>query len=517
MANPQDDDFIADDDFIPDGEAQGLIDDDGMPVSPMVAAAGSAANAALLGYLPQVQAGIETMSTSSPEYIRRRDEIIKMLEEGSRQQPLASTAGTLTGAIGMPLGVGRAAGTTARTAGQLALRSGAAGAAMGAAQNPGDIEGELSGAQLSERLANAAKSGLLAAPMGYAAGAVGTPGGRRAIKDVAEERAFKALGPYARESRQAFSRGQVRPIGRAVLDEGVIGNVPRGPDVIGKRASAAAEKAGSAKGSVIDELNEFQEKLSQAFQKEAGGNMPAKVGQKIAKDATTSVGVSRAEIGKSLRERLLSDLPEQSGQNAKFEALISKFERENPYMTIKEADALKLKYKKLINWDRLPGADIPEQEQYYRAVYSALNQGVDDAADVLAKTYSEVVGKGMVDKLAKAKSRYGAMKTAEGITAKREARDFANRMVSPSDYGMGVGGAAIGAMSGDPKMAALGLSAGLANNLARKYGNQLTAKQMDNLQRLFSKVRAGTGTAGAIGSVSSLPSRNKRLKALEGK
>lgn len=487
----------------------------------------SGADSVLFGHLPQVQAGVESMGGA--DFDARQKEIADLLQSDQQRFPistgLAGLAGGLAtgGALGKVgaglMGAAKPVATARDMASQTALSS----MIFGALQNPGDVDDPLS-ARLDAATTSAA--------MGYGAGGlfgkVLSKAGRQSIKDAAGERGFKALGPYSREARKAYSKGRVSEIGQAALDEGVIGNIPRGYDTLAKRAETAKHTVGKQKQAVVDEIEDLQKRLAAQFSNE--GNLPIKAANAQAKQVIARAGVDRRAIAEALETDLMipDDIPGAERVNRSMRKLIEEFKNHpNPVMPIKDADGLKMflgdKKNGLINWDRLPGADIPLQEKFYRSLYAKLNQGVDDAAQAVAGQADEVLGGNIKMRLQSTKKRYGAVADAERIASRREGQEIANRLVSPSDYFSGVSGAVGSMVAGvDPMTsAAIGAAAGGANKIARRYGNQVAAKQLDNLRRILDKFNAGPGTSAAIGGVSASArgqkdrKTNRRLKALE--
>lgn len=481
------------------------------------AALESYGNTALMGYLPHAQALAENVTPnptravdeklmkegftiSQPEetYIGTRDANIKRQQELAAEFPRASAAGTVAGVIGGTLltgAAGKAAGLVAPTnfAGRLKA-SAKAGAALGAITNPGDVEGQV-GLQLEERGkaagvgalmgvgSQAALEGGVKLAQGFAAGA----------KKIANEKAFKALGPYAREARQNYAKGTIGEVGRELLDTGVVSPRLTSYEGIAKRASQASETAGKKVGAVIDKLAVVEDGLN--------GGGAASTGLAIPGAKTASAGISRKAIADSLEEELISKGGLQGleeGENSFFGALIKGFNKSGgASISLKDAQALKQELKAKIKWDRLPGADIPPKEQFYRALYRKVNQGIDDAAEAL----SQIAGGNAPQELSAAKKSYGALKEAEKISSSREAKEFANRFLSPTDYLSGGLGAAAGVATGDSpeeklQNALIGGSLALVNKGARKYGNQVSAVGLDRLGSALAATPAVAQLAG---------------------
>lgn len=486
-----------------------------------------AAQGLTLGYLPQLMAAAKTRSVSNSDYIAERDRQIADLAAMKAEDPASFTVGELGGSLALPIGVFGKAAKGATTLGRLAMQGGAAGILQGALQNPGDHPGQLSGAQFDDR-ANSAAMGALYGGAGGATIPVivrGIQKGAQALRSKAGDLAFKAAGPYARDARKAYAKDQISSIGQEMLDQDIIGNIPRGYETLEKRAASSAEKKGAEKGAIIKQLGEFEKKLAQEADAADGQLVPR--GTPLSTKSGSKVGVSREAIANELEKDLLvpTNLPGAGKINAEFQTFIDDFRKGGKELIpLEEADQMKIflgqRKNKLINYDRLPGSDIPNSEHFYRSLSAKLNQGVDDAASTLAEKFSPEIAL----RLAAAKKGYGAAKTVQSMASQREAREFANRLISPSDYGTGsAAGLASMVMHGNPVEAALaGIVAGGANKLARKYGNQLSAKQLDNLSKALASIQPGSKTAVALGVGAAATSRDKkeeerkrRLKALE--
>lgn len=472
-----------------------------------------------IGYLPQLQAATEkpmawvmdkltgqNVSEDMPDYVQRRDENIKRQTKLAEANPVPAALGTVAGFAGGPLalrGLGAlaklgsfapkfmAAGEAAETLPALSGAAGEAaqtasvgkkifdakriadaaktGAAMGAVMNPGDTEGEM-GLQLGDRAMNAAGGALfgVGADLAIAGGSGLVRAAGDKMREAAERRAFKALGPYARDAINANERGKINEIGRELLDSGVIGKGNKSYEQIGADAGAAKEKAGQVIGGIIDTLDNFANGL--------GAN----------------AGLDRAKMAKAVEEELLmpSGLPGADAHNAKVSALVDEFRGGGSNrIGLKEAQGLKQKLQKLINWKRAPDADIPLPEQVHRSLVNKTKKGLESAAEFVAGQK----GDDTLEQYLAAKRRYGAMGTAEKIANRRESKEFANRLISPSDYMAGGIGALAGAMSGHDLEsratgAAAGLSLGAANRFGRAYGNQIMARNLERVGVALTKI-----------------------------
>jgi len=397
-------------------------------------------------------------------YINARNKDRDTLAKESSDHPILSGGTEFAGSMLNPL-------SKVVSGANPLVQAGALGGAMGFGNSEADS------------LGGVAKDTALGAGIGAGAGALvdkvvapvinkglGFVGDK--LGDFAERRAFKALGPYQRDARKAFSKDQVNQIGRTVLDEGVFDGAPASYEGIADRANSALEKKGQDLGNYLKNLgNSEQEFLSQ------GQSIPG-----------FKAGIDRQAIADKMRKDLInpnSDIPGVVQKNDQIEQLIKQFEGgDDKYLSLLKAEDLKKSVNSQIKWDRLPGADIPIEEQVNRSLSNKLKTGVEDYADVLDKTVNGPSAQGFKD----LKGAFGDLSTAADISANRAARDSANRMMSPSDYATGLaglGGAVSAVMTGHPGMAIAGLGMGLANNLGRKYGNQVMAKGADSVSKVL--------------------------------
>lgn len=484
-------------DFISDSEME-VLEKHGLtkydPMQSLSDAMRGVGQGITFGHLPQVVGAAKSLSVSGPKYEVAKQQERAALSAAQERNPALVFGGELVGGAAVPgIGMGKVAST-----GMGALKGAGIGALTSAAQNPG---GDVTWDSLDTRLKNA----LLGATMGGALGGVAG-----AAAPAAERRAFKALGPGKRDVLLTQQRGDMQGLGRSLLDEGIISNIPSSREGMLERISAAKEKAGASKGAIIDELSTLEEQFKNKFGQEPG-IVPSGV---IGPSQDVSGGIDLGAIRESLRGQAypnpnISDAPQRI---AKIEELIQNVGQGKKSIPLKEADVYKTAVGKEINYSRLnPMANAPDREAFDRSLYSALNKGVDDAAEVLAKTYKpELSGE-----LEKSKKLYSKMAAAEGILSKKVSGDIANRIISPSSYGSGgavlAGSLAKGGAAGPA--AAAGAAAAGVNQFLLQYGNQLSAKQLDNLSRLLKAKGVFSSAAGAGASATGAIER--RLKALE--
>lgn len=423
---------------------------------------------ASLGYLPQLQAAVEPavskvgdLITGSdtykdlPDYATRRDQWASLQENLAARNPKAYMGGQMGGGVTSALAVPGSLVAKGATLGTKLGASLGTGAAYRALQNPGNVEGEVTPLQLEDRamaVADPIALGIDAAIPGAGAGA----------KKIAETRAFKALGPYARDAMKQMPSDKYRDIGRTLLDSDTFGWMPKSYESLANKLAALKTKSGEELGSTVEQL----------AQKETG----------------VPISLSREGISEKLKQNLISPEVDAAGvldRNSRMMGYIDQFKGTLPEgvegplndpIPLLQAEMKKRNLAKEINWDRLPGADIPDSEVFNRELLTQLRGGVEEGGEALAKKTGFDV-----EKFKDLKNQYGNFSAAESIAQKRSAKEFANRTLSPSDYGTGLVGAGIGmTQGGSPeeriKNAAIGASFGFVNKGARLYGNQLVSR-----------------------------------------
>lgn len=446
-----------------------------------------------MGYLPQLQAGAEKVMTpilnvftgndvKSDGYIESRDKNRKRIEELSAENPKSAVAGKVAGILNQaPILAAKA--VQGAGAAKKIYNAAKVGAAYGSAQNPGDIEGELSPVQLKDRAYNAgvgAVTGVVAQGLveGAPVVAKAAKGAAGWLKEKAERAAFKALGPYARDALKAADRGEIEAIGRVLIDKGILKGAPN-YETIAARAKEATGKTGAELEAIIEELSTKGDDLINA----SGGTRgtPAVKGMKA---GAPEGGVDKELIAEHIRKKMINpntEIPGVLEKNAKVEKAIETYLNNGKrFRGLSENERLKRSIGGEIKWDRLPGTEIPWEEQINRELYSATRQGSEDMAEAVASK----VGGEMPEKFRDAKKTFGALSKASEIAEKRAAKEGVNRFISPTDYLTGTAGMAYGASQGDDfesKLtgAVMGAGVGLANRTLRTRGNPVVAKSLD--------------------------------------
>lgn len=443
------------------------------------------------GYMPQLQAALvepvtkplvnaylsmigEKGRVPDDTYVQRRDENVKNLARLQKEDPVSFGGGQVAGALTSGLAIPGGAAMKAASLPMKMLAGGGTAATMMSLQNPGDVEGKINPIQMDERIQAAQAPGMLldmpggavlenSLLPGIAHGIEKTPA---ALRSMAETQAFKALGPYARSIKQAFAKGKINKIGGTLLDEGAIKNIPTDFETLGKRTGEMATKK---YGEKIDYMKDLQENVNKS-------------------KSSQTLGVSRKDLAKKMREELIESdttIPDVARENDRFDRLIKQFEKgDDEIIDVLKAEKMKEKVGSKINWDRIPGADIPDTEVARRSLYNKLMGGVEEAATAMEKEGGRPAGE-----FKKIKDTYGNLAESKRIANNKANAEFAKGLLSPTDYiSLGLGGT-LGAATSDESSGrgqggVLGsLSLLAANKLQKNYGAQFLAKQLNNASK----------------------------------
>lgn len=437
-------------------------------------------NQATLGHLPQLNAAVEpaaagiadlvtggNSSETTPDYVARRDSWIKQQLDAKKASPRAYLAGQLGGGLATAEAMPIAAAET--IPGQM-LSGAASMAAQSALQNPGDQPGVVDPLQLEARGEAASdKRNLIGAAAPLAGPILGKSGDL--LGKLSKRRAFGALGPYAREVTKALGKDAIEPIGQTALETGLISFPPRGYEALSKRAGRMADTAGADLGQTVEQMAQKETGDPVSLNREEIANNIANKLQSTGNEDVAGVADKNGQLQKMLENWKTGGAPGEAVTEV------------NPNIPLLQAELKKRAVNKEINWDRLPNDKGPLEEQFNRALSGELKGGVEKGGEELAAKTGFPL-----QEFKNQKQTFGNLQTAQQLLDKRQARDFANRMISPSDYGAAATGAMLGRMNSSPgetfKHTMLGAGLGLVNHVGRKYGNQLSAVGMNRLGQL---------------------------------
>jgi len=451
-------------------------------------------NAAALGYMPQIQGFVSkvmpdpnadldkklkeqgfTVSPQEKTYAQERDAYAKRLQDQESNHPVASAVGTIGGSLASGIAASGLTPINAATRLGRVAQAAKGGAIIGALSNPGDTEGEVNILQGEDRLRNLAVGGTIgAAGQGLIEGAsaaakgVGNLAGK--LNSKAEERAFKSSGAMLKDYRNAASKDKINDLGRFMLDNGMV-EPGSSFETVAAKSGAIKQEAGAKIAETYKAANDavnnpkFLEKIT------------PEIKQSLEKSAFNPV-----QFADEFESALQSEYKGTAGFRKalpQVQSVLSDIKEIGPDANILQLQKAKVDVDSLINYDK-EFRDQPLAKQLLAKLRGKLSEKIDSRISAL----DNALGSDALAGLKEANKKYGMAAQLEGISSDRVLRENANRFFSPSDYMTSVGGAVVGAATGDGienkiKNAAIGAGLGLANKGMRKYGTPLVSKALD--------------------------------------
>ena len=456
--------------------------------------------AATFGYLPQLQAGAETVvekltpesdadkvlrdlgiSEEKPGYTEKRDQYSKRGEELKQAEPGYTMGGQVAGAIvsGVALG-GVGTGAKVATAAQRMKTAIKTGAAIGLIRNPGDIEGEISPVQLQDRLKNAAFDSVTAIAfqgggeiLGKMAGKLKEIPGK--LQEWGELKALKASGGMLKDFRREFGKGRARTLGRAMLDKGI---VAAGDDIgmVAKKSTMAKEAAGQEIGAILKEADASAEAMTSI----------ANVEKNLAPSARKLLKRSEANLTSfsvATKERIEQELKGIPGVNSVKNAVFKELDEmavNGKNVPLEQLKRVRTAVDDLINFSK-SNQQLSGVEKHFFMIRTVLQGMAKNRLKILDK-----LDKGdRLIRFKKANSDYSQMKTVSDMARDKLARETSNSTIGLRErIQSGVGGV-VGGMMGQsiagPGGAVVGAVVGstvgaISTKVARKYGTPVVAK-----------------------------------------
>lgn len=249
-------------DFQPIEKAQNKIQE-GRDISDTVLE--NVGNAATLGYLPHIEAKAQPitdrlanllkgssdqeapwsqLTENGSDYIKARDANIARINAESQRNPnsalIGKGAGMIAGGIATPLPELAALGKV----GGAIVKGAMLGGGMGAAQNPGDTQGQLSGAQIPERVKNAA----VGTATGMATGALVNPATLNAVGGKVYDSGIKKILQRGSDYGKEDVGPLLRKLGIWGSADTIQGEVEAAKQPFWNQVQSLAEKADASGG-----------------------------------------------------------------------------------------------------------------------------------------------------------------------------------------------------------------------------------------------------------------------------
>lgn len=380
-----------------------------------------------------------------PEVYQSWKDVLKRRDDKANEaNPKTAIAGKLTGnvAMGFVPGLSLSKGAQAgEIIGKAALGGGIAGF--------GESEGKDMGDVAKDTLAGAGV-GAVFGKIGAELGEVGQSLGDK-VRDFAEERAVKALGPILSQQELLASKGVAKELGGELLDEGV---TKFGSSV--KGMLPRVEKLLSEKGSEIGKIRDSADDVIRAAGPDGVGPIDfgrlSKMGSaKEAFSDATNEATQRAARAYSRNADSLAKVPQR---------------------TINEAQGEVQALSEQIPFNKAYAERSPTQQALTDLRRDIVGQIDDKVRQVSPED---------ADRLTALKKQFGLFKDAEGVLDKAVAKKAVHRDLSLTDYLAALQGGDSRSVEGGLKKAALAVG----NKLARERGNSALAATANKVSQLL--------------------------------
>jgi hypothetical protein len=395
-------------------------------------------------------------------YEAKRDTARERYDIAESQNPKSFMAGEVGGGLATAFipGAGVAKGASLLgSAAKMAAMGGVTAAGLSkhsAYKSPDDLEAFAKDVGLG-----AATGGITQAATGGLAKA--GPALYDYLKSTAAQRAVKAAtGQNKAVIKKAVKSGTLQSMGKHLLEEG-----DDGQSILSwvDKAETLGEKTEGARREYGKKIGEIAKQIDTAIPKAISGE---KVGMEILAEAEKIPNLPH-----------LTSLKNQIKQTAD-----QVFDMGD--LSFSDAQELKNQFKKQMQ-DHTQ--EISKKEMHGK-IYDVFKKNMEETADIIAETHQDENVRQLLKNYKSDKARYATMKTLSEAAKDREAANLANRFVSPSDYGTGIGTAiAASVASGGASLPAigLGLAAAGANKVARTYGSAFAAKTLNKAADILAK------------------------------
>lgn len=456
---------------------------------------------ATLGYLPQLQAGVEQgvdyltsfipgsasnvdeqlrdQGFGVPEqtYVESRDKFAQDIQTQQQQNPGAFTAGQIGGALASGIATGGSGTAAASTLGKVA-QAAKTGGAYGFLQNPGDTEGELSPLQIQERIKNASIGAVTGAAAQGAMSGVGALATKikeipTNLKTFSELRALKGSGAMLKDFRKAFGNKKASELGREILDSGILA---AGDDVtdIAKKAVIAKQAAGEVIGEVYSSTDDILMRLDPK-------NLSPRQIDKLSKSQ-----INLDAFGSNYKNQLKNKLRGKAGGEEIYNKLaktldeLSQNGKDVPLSKVRE---IRSSVDDLINFSKANAELSGVQKEYL-----ALRNKLQDLAKERVAVVDSIRGTQNLSKLNEFNKKFSNMAEIAKIAEDKAAREQSNAAFGLRERISGGVGATVGGMVGGIPGAIIGGSLGsITTKAARQYGTPLVARMADRTARVLEK------------------------------
>ncbi len=318
------------------------------------------------------------------------------------------------------------------------------------------------------------KDPVLPGTLGGILGGLGAVGRAAApgLKSMAESRALKATtGANKRELEELLRKGAVdieggSSLGRALLEPDEAGKPVVGlfssPRDIAQNAKAKSEFYGEKIGQIGKTIDNVMSEMPPV----SGPNIARNIRQEVSGIAPTQANAPQIKRmrGQAIDYNNRGNMTFQEGQS---------FKNAHRYNKGVEQGA--------------PGSVTPRDVEnvYKRSVGNEMYRAADEAAGLVGN--SRAAERSLIESYPQTAKNYGMYTDATDLAENNAVRDFSNRFIRPSSYGVGgLGAIASTAAGGDPvtSIAVAAVLGGL-NNVALSRGNSFVARSANGLAKVL--------------------------------
>jgi uncharacterized protein YgiM (DUF1202 family) len=446
-----------------------------------------------MGYLPQLQAaaepyiqkgldflgfgdadankqleaqGFKINNLPEKNYVQRRDEATKRIENVSAAHPGAAILGQVAGAIPSAIATGGLLKAGVGAGGKL-LQATKAGGIIGLIRNPGDVEGEINPLQLKERAINTAKDAATGAVLQGTIGGVGKISNTlkqapESLKKWSQLKAVKAGGAMLKDFRKLMGQNKTQEIGQTMIDNNI---VSVGDDItsIAAKADTALRSAGSELGSIYQAADDST---------------------KIKINSKDITGLYNDYLEGASKRLSGIDGGEQAAQRAQ-KTLDVLMENQNP--TFKELQKLRASIDENINFSK-QNKELPVIEKELKFIRGKI-QG-------LIRSKLNDIDPNLGSKFDQTNRKVSNLMTISQMAKDKAARESSNAAFGLRERISGGAGAAVGGMMGSgmggPIGAAIGATIGgglsaVTTKTARQYGTPYVAITANKIAKALEK------------------------------
>lgn len=288
----------------------------------------------------------------------------------------------------------------------------------------------------------------------------GVQSAKEVLEEVSEEAALKSTGVMLKHMRKLEKSGRLKIAGAWLRKNKIV-------------------RSG-------DSLDEIAEKIGQKAKE--SGDAISNFYQNIDDAAQIDDLISAQEIADRIEKQVLAPLKGNVGARNVANAVENEIDAFRQLggdyrMSFREAVRQKNSYDPRLKW----GAEPSPLQAELRKVRTIINDMIEERGDKLAGKHLQ---KGAFKAFKQAKEDFGIARMLQEASEDRVLRAFANRRISPSDYGASLSAAA-GTLARGPdglvesigQAGLIGGTIGLVHRYARTKGNTWVAEMADHLSR----------------------------------